>query len=150
MVHPNRKTVSRAAKEAAWLKTQGRCWYCGYQVGDGQKSRYYATYPNIDHQTPVARGGTNDPDNLVFACAKCNRTKKSLTLEEFRGHLTDTTPWWLQWSYRQMERWTYWPHGDFERELLAYWQMYIGAFRQMRVVFYGETIGMDLADNYVI
>lgn len=33
---------------------------------------------------PWGRGGTDDPNNLVFACARCNSGKGSCTAEEFR------------------------------------------------------------------
>lgn len=43
------------------------CQYCG------------ACGPNVelevDHKIPVSRGGTDDMDNLVTACFKCNRGK---------------------------------------------------------------------------
>ncbi|MEU2265017.1 HNH endonuclease [Streptomyces olindensis] len=47
------------------------CRYCG------------ASAPNVeltvDHVTPVALGGTNDPTNLVTACEPCNNGKTSTT-----------------------------------------------------------------------
>ena len=30
---------------------------------------------HVDHVVPVARGGTNEPENLQAACAACNRRK---------------------------------------------------------------------------
>lgn len=29
----------------------------------------------IDHHTPLALGGTNDPENLTVACQRCNSIK---------------------------------------------------------------------------
>lgn len=37
----------------------------------------------VDHLTPVARGGTNARNNLTLACMPCNRAKLGKTLEEF-------------------------------------------------------------------
>ena len=37
----------------------------------------------IDHATPVSRGGTNEISNLVPSCHKCNADKRSKTREEF-------------------------------------------------------------------
>lgn len=37
----------------------------------------------IDHLLPVKRAGTNDLDNLVPACIKCNRRKYIMTGHEF-------------------------------------------------------------------
>ena len=39
----------------------------------------------IEHRTPRARGGTDDPDNLVLACPSCNAEKGTLTEAEFVG-----------------------------------------------------------------
>lgn len=51
------------------LKRDGyRCQMCGVTAKDG------ATL-EIDHITPVARGGTNDADNLQVLCRECNAGK---------------------------------------------------------------------------
>ena len=48
------------------LKTQGRiCRYC-----DGQLTKFH-----VDHFIPLARGGSNGPENLVLACPTCNCSK---------------------------------------------------------------------------
>lgn len=71
---------SRRVKEnAVWLKHRlfvyerdGReCVYCG----SNEKL-------SIDHVFPRSRGGTDDPQNLVTACMKCNLKKSSKTPEE--------------------------------------------------------------------
>ncbi len=36
-----------------------------------------------DHVTPISRGGSNEPDNLVTACFTCNRAKRSKLVEEW-------------------------------------------------------------------
>lgn len=43
------------------------CRYCGRSAPD--------VALNVDHVFPVAKGGTNDPDNLVTACFECNNGK---------------------------------------------------------------------------
>lgn len=65
------------------------CWYCG-SVEPGPRIR--------EHQTPVSRGGTDDPENLVPACQSCNRIKGSRTVEEWhedieRGFRRDMEPY---------------------------------------------------------
>lgn len=47
-----------------------RCQYCGRSPVDSPSVRLH-----LDHRKPVARGGTNDPDNLVTACSICNLGK---------------------------------------------------------------------------
>ena len=43
---------------------QSSCAYC-----------YDAVAPQVDHVLPLVRGGGNDVDNLVYACAGCNGSK---------------------------------------------------------------------------
>lgn len=47
-----------------------RCKYCGLEAADG-------TGLTIDHVTPTALGGGDDPSNLVAACRDCNAGKTS-------------------------------------------------------------------------
>lgn len=51
------------------------CQYCGVRGGKLE----------CDHVTPLALGGTNEPGNLVTACADCNRSKHAKPLSEWRG-----------------------------------------------------------------
>lgn len=39
----------------------------------------------LEHITPVAKGGTNAFDNLAMACGSCNRSKYTKTLLQFIG-----------------------------------------------------------------
>lgn len=50
------------------------CRYCLVPLNGGGE---------VDHLTPVARGGTNSRCNLTLACMPCNRAKLSKTLDEF-------------------------------------------------------------------
>ncbi len=45
------------------------CGYCGLTEID------VGSELEIDHFQPVAKGGTDEPDNLVYACTTCNRFK---------------------------------------------------------------------------
>jgi 5-methylcytosine-specific restriction endonuclease McrA len=48
-----------------------RCIYCG------------STATHVDHVTPLDKGGTDEPDNLVSACATCNLRKSNKNAREF-------------------------------------------------------------------
>ena len=48
------------------IAQRGKCYYCGVKVGDA----YHA-----DHVVPLSRGGSDGPENIVIACAKCNQSK---------------------------------------------------------------------------
>lgn len=50
-----------------------RCAYCGTTHG-----RFH-----IDHIVPRSKGGTNHPDNLTVACARCNLRKGAKHVDEF-------------------------------------------------------------------
>ena len=49
------------------------CQICGATVADGAKLE-------VDHKIPVAKGGTNDMENLWALCFKCNRGKSASDL----------------------------------------------------------------------
>lgn len=56
------------------LRTKGTiCALCGEPGAD-----------SVDHDVPVARGGSNHIDNLVPAHAVCNQRKGNRTLDEWR------------------------------------------------------------------
>ena len=40
------------------------CQYCGSEDAT-----------TVDHVLPISKGGTDDPDNLVAACTRCNYSK---------------------------------------------------------------------------
>jgi 5-methylcytosine-specific restriction endonuclease McrA len=42
---------------------------------------------HADHRLPLARGGTNEIQNILPACARCNLRKHLMTEEEFRARL---------------------------------------------------------------
>jgi 5-methylcytosine-specific restriction endonuclease McrA len=65
---------------AEWLalvaRYRGKCAYCG-EAGPLQ----------VDHRTPLSRGGTNSIENVLPACRSCNGMKHRLTEDEFRARL---------------------------------------------------------------
>lgn len=48
-----------------------KCEYCGDDAEE------------LDHLIPVSKGGTDDPENLVHACKRCNRSKNGKDLADF-------------------------------------------------------------------
>jgi hypothetical protein len=47
-----------------------------------QHAAFQAMWLQFDHVLPHSRGGTNDPGNVVIACAPCNFGKANHTLDE--------------------------------------------------------------------
>jgi 5-methylcytosine-specific restriction endonuclease McrA len=54
---------------------ENKCVYCGSPDN-----------LHIEHQIPLARGGTNWPSNLVPACGTCNRSKGTRTPKQFLAY----------------------------------------------------------------
>jgi 5-methylcytosine-specific restriction endonuclease McrA len=67
--------VKRALRKGALRDCSQRCVYCATRLDQRTAT--------LDHVVPVARGGANDPGNLVVACAPCNRLKSDLLPFEF-------------------------------------------------------------------
>jgi hypothetical protein len=62
---------------------------------DGFKCQYCGAVPSetvvleVDHIEPLARGGSDDPDNLITACFACNRGKAARSLDAIPQSLQD-------------------------------------------------------------
>ena len=69
--HPK---VSKALRFEILRRDNFRCHYCGTEATQ--------TELHVDHVVPQSLGGTNDPSNLVTACAECNSGKAGRTLDE--------------------------------------------------------------------
>jgi hypothetical protein len=62
--------VTKRTRFEVLRRDGNRCRYCGASTDDGARL-------TIDHVTPVALGGSDDPGNLVAACVDCNAGKTS-------------------------------------------------------------------------
>jgi len=61
------------------IKTsKGICWWCGEKI---------IGKLHIDHRIPLAKGGSNWPNNLCVSCQKCNQIKNAKMPHEFNGRL---------------------------------------------------------------
>ena len=59
-------------------RQKGKCFWCGKRVGE----EYH-----VDHVVPLAKGGSNGPENLVIACPSCNISKRDKHPMDFAGVL---------------------------------------------------------------
>ena len=66
----------------AWYNQRGCCAYTGKRLGRTAQ---------VDHKTPVSRGGSNDACNLHWVTADANAVKRTHTHEEFIAICTDIT-----------------------------------------------------------
>lgn len=58
------------------LYSATQCFYCSKELTEDEKT--------VDHKLPVSKGGTNEMNNLVISCQKCNSQKGDQTAEEYR------------------------------------------------------------------
>ncbi len=61
-----RRAVSRSTKYAVLEAHGHRCHYCKQDNAS-----------HVDHIIPIARGGSNEPENLIAACPRCNMAKRA-------------------------------------------------------------------------
>lgn len=73
-----RQPIPRKLRHEVFKRDGYRCRECGASKDE--------TSLEIDHIVPVARGGTNDLDNLQTLCRECNRMKHT---DEWVGGETD-------------------------------------------------------------
>lgn len=73
------------------------CQYCGARAPDAAL--------HVEHRTPVAEGGTNDPENLCAACVRCNLGKgvgparhTPTDKSEVKLWLEERRAWWREWA----------------------------------------------------
>jgi len=60
--------------ELLWEAQLGSCQYCGVGLGNNFQ---------VEHRTPLSRGGSNEQENLCLACETCNKQKGSKTEDEY-------------------------------------------------------------------
>jgi 5-methylcytosine-specific restriction endonuclease McrA len=74
-----------AADFAEQLRIQDHlCFYCRADLASRKV--------HADHYIPLARGGSNCPDNIVASCADCNYKKADKLPEEFSGRRKSRLP----------------------------------------------------------
>jgi 5-methylcytosine-specific restriction endonuclease McrA len=66
----------KITRKAVLARDSWTCQYCGHQ----------ASGLTVDHVIPRSRGGQSEWDNIVAACAPCNRRKGNRTPHEARMH----------------------------------------------------------------
>lgn len=77
-IKENGGTFTVADVKLQYKSQKGRCWWCNKEVGD----KYH-----IDHLTPLSRGGSNSPNNIVIACETCNLSRNNKMPHEWNGKL---------------------------------------------------------------
>jgi hypothetical protein len=68
-------------RKEVYRKSKGHCCLCGKFVD-------YEEF-TVDHIIPLAKGGTNEIDNLQCACKVCNNIKTDVLPNEFMDKITE-------------------------------------------------------------
>jgi hypothetical protein len=80
--------VSKRLRYEILRRDSHTCRYCGASAPDVPL--------RVDHVTPVALGGTDEPSNLVTSCEPCNSGKSSASPDAH--HVTDVADDALRWA----------------------------------------------------
>ena len=75
-----RRAIPARMRDAVFVRDRGQCTYVGAAGRRCSETRGL----QIDHITPVARNGTNDPGNLRLLCGRHNRLEAGRVLGEDR------------------------------------------------------------------
>lgn len=69
-----RKAIPKRVRFEVLKRDKFTCQYCGAQAPE--------VVLNVDHITPVSKGGTNDISNLITSCFDCNSGKSDIELSD--------------------------------------------------------------------
>jgi hypothetical protein len=92
---PKRKAISARDRFEVFKRDRFTCAYCGGKPPE--------VVLHVDHITPVAKGGTNDPTNLITSCRDCNLGKSDVPLDHAKAAVTRDTITDLREQREQIE-----------------------------------------------
>lgn len=75
-----RKAIPPDLRLKIFARDEYTCTYCDWSSHPDRASLEL----DLDHRTPVVKGGTNARTNLVTACNRCNGQKGKMTEDEYR------------------------------------------------------------------
>jgi hypothetical protein len=77
------RKISNALRFEVFQRDRHTCQYCGRRAPELELE--------VDHPIPVARGGTDDFENLITSCRECNSGKSARLIERFtHGHTKES------------------------------------------------------------
>jgi hypothetical protein len=76
------KWITRERRLALYVRDGLACVYCGSSMEEG-------TLLTLDHIIPHCNGGTNQSDNLITSCLKCNSSRGDRSIGEFAESVAD-------------------------------------------------------------
>lgn len=91
--HNKRIRFESPVRVQIYRKSEGHCCLCGNFVD-------YDSF-TVDHIIPLAKGGTNDFDNLQCACKVCNSIKTDVLPNEFIDKITEMISYNMYQKYNK-------------------------------------------------
>jgi len=76
------KWITRDRRLALYIRDGLACAYCGSGMEDG-------TPLSLDHIIPHCNGGSNQSDNLITSCKKCNSSRGDRSIGDFAESVAD-------------------------------------------------------------
>lgn len=89
-----RTKINTDKRKSTYKKSKGYCCLCGKFID-------YEDF-TIDHIIPVAKGGTNNIDNLQCACKVCNKIKTDVLPDEFTDKITEMIIYSMNQKYNKI------------------------------------------------
>lgn len=82
-IKPHRAKFGKTTRQSIYHNSNCRCQICGKLI----------TYEEftVDHIIPLAKGGTNDMDNLQSSCLRCNKIKADILPDDFNETIQNIT-----------------------------------------------------------
>jgi len=77
------KWIRADKRLAIYLRDGLSCAYCGAEMEHGD------TQLTLDHVAPQELGGSNEAENLVCCCKRCNSAKQDKPVKDFIAYLAE-------------------------------------------------------------
>ena len=74
---------------AVFTRDGWRCYLCGIDTPRELRGTQLPNAPELEHKTPLSRGGGHTLENTACSCHSCNAAKNSKTLEEYLAWLAN-------------------------------------------------------------
>jgi predicted subunit of tRNA(5-methylaminomethyl-2-thiouridylate) methyltransferase len=121
-----RKAISVKSRFEVFKRDSFTCQYCGRGVPD--------VILNVDHITPVAKGGDNEILNLVTACFDCNAGKSDRALSD--QHIIN----------KQLDQLKALNERKEQMEMLAKWRQELQSMEETQIASVAAEINKHLAE----
>lgn len=96
VVH-KRKSFSKMERLQIYRKTEGHCYLCGDFVDFNMFE--------AEHKIPLAKGGTNDLENIFCSCHSCNTIKRDIYPADLIEKVNKIFLYQMEQKYKNKFKW---------------------------------------------